>query len=101
MAKQVLLIYQDCLHCPERREWLESQQTAAKKHKLKIVETPYNFPGAKELILAAKAEGVDRLPLFTDGEKFSNSIADFIETKQKKKSVAKVKEDKDGADQEA
>lgn len=79
MRSKILLIYQDCHNCGNREEWYKEQQKLAKGHNLKIVPTPYNAPGAKDIILAAQDKGVKQTLLFyTDGKKFGHDIKDFI-----------------------
>ena len=89
MAKEVKLIYQDCPMCGARENWGKRQTEVANKHGLKIVEVPFSSPGASDIIVEAILgdtkfiTGDKTMPFFTDGEKYSKELADFLPAKKK------------------
>lgn len=82
MNKTIYLVYQDCPLCGARRGWGEEQAKIADDAKIPVVKIPFTHASeqinAKGVIMRAAMAGV-KLPFFTDGEKFSQTIADFIE----------------------
>ncbi len=116
MSKEVLLVFQDCPYCAPREAWGKEQTKVAQENGIKVLPTHFNTPGAKGLILKAESRGVDAMPFFTDGERFSYNLIDFVDGKPKdskteeaaepKPSRAKaktakaVKEEADGDNQE-
>lgn len=79
MSKEVLLIFQDCPFCGEREEWGRKSMKIAQENGIILKETSFKLPGAKGLIQNAISRGVDHMPFFTDGEKFSYNLQDFVE----------------------
>lgn len=99
----IKLVFADCFECGMRKTWAENQKAVAEANKLDIVKIPFYVDEASELIRKALKQQV-RLPFFTDGEKCSQNIEDFIEkeeeqpktTKRSRKKAQKVEtEDKD------
>ena len=86
MAKKVYLVYQDCAMCGRKEDEI---QKIAKKGKLDIVKVPFFKTDGKKLIWKAFKAGIGSTPFFTDGEKFSYSLEDFVDNKKGKKNVAK------------
>lgn len=84
MASSLKLIFADCFACGMRKEWAEHQLAEAEASKLAIEKVPFYAPGAAEYINLAIKAGVN-MPFFTDGEKASKSVADFVETEAPKK----------------
>lgn len=78
MPKEVMLVFQDCPFCAPREDWARKQKEIAKRNGIKIVPASFNAPGIKGLILKAKSRGVEAVPFFTDGSKFSYSLEDFV-----------------------
>lgn len=79
MSKEVLLIFQDCPFCGDREEWGRQQTKIANDNGIIIKETSYKLPGVKGIIQNAISRGVDLMPFFTDGEKYSYNLQDFVE----------------------
>lgn len=99
----IKLVFADCFECGMRKTWAENQKAVAEANKLDIVKIPFYVDEASELIRKALKQQV-RLPFFTDGEKCSQNIEDFIEkdeeqpktTKRSRKKAEKVEtEDED------
>lgn len=93
--KQIMLIYQDCPMCGAREGWGKAQTKIADTYGFEIVKTPFYKTGVKGLIMSALEHGIGRMPFFTDGEKFSYNLEDFIEkpkTKQKRNARKKREE---------
>lgn len=89
MSKKIMLIYQDCPMCGSRSNWGKKQTEIADTHGLEIVKTPFYKTGVKGLISKAVESGMGRLPFFTDGERFSYSIEDFVEKPKPKRKATK------------
>lgn len=93
----IKLVFADCFECGMRKTWAENQKAVAEANKLDIVKIPFYVDEASELIRKALQQQV-RLPFFTDGEKCSQSIEDFIKkdeeqpktTKRSRKKAEKV-----------
>ena len=79
-----MLVYQDCPMCGSRKNWGEKQTKIADDHGFEIVNTPFYKTGVDGLIKRATEFGIGRLPFFTDGQKFSYSLEDFVEKPMKK-----------------
>lgn len=95
MRKTVYLVYQDCAVCGARKEWGEAQLKLADKLKFNIVKKPFYHKDSKELIRKAVFEkGIGSMPFFTDGEKFSYDLSDFVDKKANK--IIKTKKVKKG-----
>lgn len=99
----IKLVFADCFECGMRKTWAENQKAVAEANKLNIVKIPFYVDEASELIRKALQQQV-RLPFFTDGEKCSQNIEDFIKkeeeqpktTKRSRKKAEKVEtEDED------
>lgn len=89
MMTKILLIYQDCPLCGARKEWGDKQLQIADTHGLEIVKTPFYKTGSKDLIMKALENGIKKMPFFTDGEKFSYDLSDFVEKPKKKRTRRK------------
>lgn len=77
MSKEVKLVFQDCAFGVCQKSVSVQIGEAAKKG-IVVRYLPFNHPEAKGLIKMAVNKGVDRLPFFTDGKKFSYNLDDFI-----------------------
>lgn len=83
MTKEVTLVFQDCPYCAPREEWGKEQTRIAKENGIKVNPAHFSAPGVKGLILKAQSRGVSALPFFTDGEKFSYNLRDFVTSRAK------------------
>lgn len=86
MAGKLKLIFADCFACGMRKTWAEHQMAEAQANELEIEKLPFYADGAADYIRLAIKSGVN-MPFFTDGEKCSRNVADFIEVKPKKKTT--------------
>lgn len=78
MAKlDIFVVYQDCYKCGSAKKWYEKQAKVAADAKIEITPLAYYQKGAAELIKKAAKKNV-RVPFFTDGSKYSKSVASFI-----------------------
>lgn len=101
MHKIISLVYQDCPDCGSRKEWADEQHTIADKNGFRIEKLSFVMPEAKDLMLTAKNKfGINSMPFFTDGKKFSKTLEDFVEKSKaakksrKKKSKSQVRFEK-------
>lgn len=85
MAKEVLLVYQDCPYCEPRAEWGKRQMKLAVDYGIKVKEAPFYALGVAGLIKKAKAHGVGALPFFTDGKKFAYDLTAFVRVREEDK----------------
>ena len=85
MANNLKLVFADCYECGAYATWYESQQAVAVANEYEIEAIPFYTDGAAEYIRLAINQGVN-MPFFTDGEKCSKNVEDFIEKKTTKKS---------------
>ena len=82
--KKIYLIYQDCPLCGARKEWGEEQLKIADTNGFQIVKMSFVSPLADEYIkTAVYKKHIGKLPFFTDGEKYSRDLADFVEKEDK------------------
>ena len=87
------MVYQDCPTCGNRKEYGEKTIAKAKESGLNIEFISFATPEGQHLCKLAIYAGISRLPFLTNGEKFSQEIADFIKSEPKKK-TRKVKKAK-------
>lgn len=79
MAKEILLVYQDCYDCHGNKSWYEKTKAKADENSIILRPVPFNAPGAKAMILDAAKRGCERLPFLTDGnKKYSYNVDKFI-----------------------
>lgn len=83
MSKEVFLVFQDCPYCAPREKWGEEQKRVAAENSIHVVPTHFNTPGVDGLITKAMSRGINSLPFFTDGERFSYNLIDFTNRKPK------------------
>ena len=88
MAGSLKLIFADCFACGMRKTWAEHQMAEAQANELNIEKIPFYADGAAEYIRLAIKQGVN-MPFFTDGEKVSKNVADFIKVEKPKKTSRK------------
>lgn len=91
----LLLIYQDCYDCGASKAWHEKVQAAAAEAGVLIKYTPYNTPGAKEIILEAHKKGIE-VPFLSNGRKHGRKLKSLVDlpqntpqTKQRQKKEVK------------
>lgn len=75
----IRLVYQDCPMCGNRKEWGEKQTAKANAAGIEIEKLSFASPEGSHLCKEAIFAGVTRLPFFTDGKVFRESIDDFVE----------------------
>lgn len=80
---KLVLIFADCFACGMRKEWAEHQLAEAQANDLEIEKLPFYADGAADYIRLAIQQGVN-MPFFSDGEKVSKNVADFIEKVEQK-----------------
>lgn len=101
MANSLKLVFADCFACGMRKEWAEHQLAESEASKLAIEKVPFYAPEAADYIRLAIKAGVN-MPFFTDGEKVSKSVADFVvveEAPKKKKRAKRVKKEEAKVDE--
>lgn len=101
--KKVYLVYQDCTTCGSKGKDLLPQIDSALSANIEIVKKPFFHEDVEGLCAEALKHGIAQMPFFTDKEKFSYKLEDFVEKKQKTstKSEKMKKGKKDGVDKEA
>lgn len=77
------IVYQDCPLCGARKKWGERTIAKAKKAGIPCTAISFASPEGSRLCKEAIYAGVTRLPFITDGNKFSENVEDFTETKAK------------------
>lgn len=75
----IKLVYQDCPMCGNRKEWGDKQIAKAAAAGIEIEKISFASPEGSHLCKEAIFAGVTRLPFFTDGKVFRDSIDDFVE----------------------
>ena len=80
---KLVLIFADCFACGMRKEWAEHQLAEAQANDFEIEKLPFYADGAADYIRLAIKQGVN-MPFFSDGEKVSKNVADFIEKVEQK-----------------
>lgn len=86
----IKFVYQDCPMCGSRKNWGEKQLALAKGHGIEVQTLSFASPEGSHLCKEALLAGITRLPFFTNGLIFRESIDDFIpveEPKPKKKTT--------------
>lgn len=87
----IKLVYQDCPMCGARKEWGEKQIAKANTAGLEVEKISFASPEGSHLCKEALFAGITRLPFFTNGLVFSESIDRFMEdaepTKKPKKTT--------------
>ena len=89
MSKEIIAVYQDCVLCGTkgRQKALELAQNG-----IIIRKVGFTTPEGKELIHKAVFENkIGTMPFYTDGQKFSTTIEDFVgeDAKKREKSAEK------------
>ena len=100
MNNKLVVVYQDCPTCGNRKEWGERTIAVARQSGLDIQYVSFATVEGQKLCKLAIYAGVGKLPFITNGKKFSDNIADFIEVekadesqKTKKKRTRKTKKE--------
>lgn len=94
MAKEIICVYQDCVLCGDRGKKLKK---LIFEKNLNVRKVSFASDEGRELIYKGLMEqGIGSMPFFTDGEKFSYHLDDFVEnvvknTPKKIKKSKKVK----------
>lgn len=73
----IKLVYQDCPLCGSREDWGERQLALAQEAGLEIEKISFASPEGSHLCKEAVMAGITKLPFFTNGLTFRNSIDDF------------------------
>ena len=68
MAKEFILVYQDCPMCGSRKWWGEKQISFAKAKKSTIRKVSFASPEGQKYCFEALQAGKATMPFFTDGE---------------------------------
>lgn len=89
MNKELVVVYQDCPTCGNRKKWGEKTIEAAKQSGLDIRFVSFAIEEGQKLCKEAIYAGVGKLPFITDGIKFSDNIEDFVKVAKKKKAAKK------------
>lgn len=74
----IKLVYQDCPLCGSRKNWGEKQIEKANTAGLQVEKISFASPEGSHLCKEALFAGVTRLPFFTNGLIFRETIDDFI-----------------------
>lgn len=98
MAREIIVVYQDCFACGAPENWSElAKQTFAecKKAGIKPRKVSCFSQEGQSHALAAIQAGVKTTPVFTDGKQYASSVKDLIqaesEPQKAKKTVKKSK----------
>lgn len=79
----IKLVYQDCPLCGSRKNWGEKQIEKANTAGLQVEKISFASPEGSHLCKEALYAGVTRLPFFTNGLIFRETIDDFIQKDEK------------------
>lgn len=79
----IKLVYQDCPLCGSRKNWGEKQIEKANTAGLQVEKISFASPEGSHLCKEALFAGVTRLPFFTNGLIFRETIDDFIQKNKK------------------
>lgn len=79
----IKLVYQDCPMCGSRKNWGEKQLEKANTAGLEVEKISFASPEGSHLCKEALYAGVTRLPFFTNGLIFRETIDDFIQKDEK------------------
>lgn len=102
MSKEILLIYQDCALCGDKKEWGAAQLALASKASQPVRKVSFVAEEAQGLPAKAVKAGITSMPFFTDGVHFAKSVEELLglqkaEAKPKKSTKKKIKkEEADG-----
>lgn len=94
MSKEIICVYQDCVMCGDRGKKL---QKIVLDNKLNVRKVSFASDEGKNLIHEAVFKHkIGSMPFFTDGEKYSVKIEDFLKEPDVivKKPAKKVKKSK-------
>lgn len=109
MAKEIIVIYQDCFACGGPENWNElAKQTFAEceKHGITPRKVSCFSQEGQAHAMAAIQAGVKTTPFFTDGKSYASNVKDLLQAesepqtakKTTKKSKKVTKGAKNGAD---
>lgn len=89
MSKSLLMVYQDCPLCGDRGR-VVAQKIAT--HGLNVRKVSFaSDEGAHLIRLAITEHGIKKMPFFTDGVKFSESLDGFLTEQKPNKKTKKTK----------
>lgn len=87
---EIMLVYMDCPDCGSRKEWADRQYAIADKNNFHIRKVSFVMKESRGLMLSAKNKfGINSMPFFTDGRKFSKTLEDFVEKPKRAKKSRK------------
>ena len=93
MNKEIICVYQDCPLCGDKGKVVKK---IIEKHGIKLRKVTFASPEGKDLIHEAVFKHkIGTMPFYTDGEKFSIDIEDFIQKKTKASKKITKKEGKE------
>ena len=105
MAKEIIVIYQDCFACGGPENWNElAKQTFAEceKHGITPRKVSCFSQEGQSHAMAAIQAGVKTTPFFTDGKSYASNVKDLLEAESEpqtaKKSTKKSKKVTKGAE---
>lgn len=87
--KKISIVYQDCPMCGTRYNWGLKQLNLAHTNGMELVKVPFYTDKGREYCAEAVQRGIGSFPFFTDGEKYSLKLDDFIEKPTQKAKKAK------------
>lgn len=76
--KTIKLVYQDCPLCGARKEWGEKMLAKANTAGLTVEKISFATPEGAHLCKEAVLAGMTKLPFFTNGLVFRETIDDFV-----------------------
>lgn len=85
----IKLVYQDCPMCGAREDWGEKQTRIANESGLEIEKVSFASPEGSHLCKEAIYAGVTKLPFFTDGLIFRESLEDWTKGKKPARKTTK------------
>lgn len=76
----ITCVYQDCVLCGDRGKAIKK---ISAEHGLHIIFKSFASDEGKRLCKEAILHGIGQLPFYTDGEKYSTTLAEFVEKPKK------------------
>lgn len=93
MAKEIIVIYQDCFACGGPENWNElAKQTFAEceKHGITPRKVSCFSQEGQSHALAAIQAGVKSTPFFTDGKTYASNVKDLLEAESQPQTAKKI-----------
>jgi len=92
MAKEFILVYQDCPMCGSRQWWGEKQISFAKARKATIRKVSFVSEEGRKYCFEALQAGKATMPFFTDGEgHFGKDLQELTDSLKGEKQSVKPK----------